>query len=299
MELVFENKHFKWWNVSAPTDETITLLKDQYQLNPLSIADSIEPGHLPKFESDEEWQFMIIRCFHKEAAFYHNIVRQFSNKLSIFYNEKTIITIHQQAIPFLANIKEQIQASKTPEALTYKSILYKLFYATLQSYQAPADVMAEGIDRHEGNVFLGNRKKVELKILYQIKREASSCKKVLTITQDVLKEYALANKKSAQFRDIQELNLKMLHLHGQILEDAQNIMNLTIALSDQKANEVMKVLTIFSAFFLPLSFVAGIYGMNFDNMPELTAPYGYVFALLGMLGIVIAIFVWFRRKKIL
>jgi magnesium transporter len=76
-------------------------------------------------------------------------------------------------------------------------------------------------------------------------------------------------------------------------------MNTFLSISDQKNNEVVRLLTIFSAFFLPLTFIAGIYGMNFKIMPELNWKYGYLFSILFMLAIVIVIYSWFRRKKIL
>jgi magnesium transporter len=67
--------------------------------------------------------------------------------------------------------------------------------------------------------------------------------------------------------------------------------------SAQKTNEVMKVLTIFSAYFLPLTFIVGIYGMNFRYMPELESVYGYPAVIMGMIIIFVLIYAWFRRRK--
>jgi magnesium transporter len=70
-----------------------------------------------------------------------------------------------------------------------------------------------------------------------------------------------------------------------------------LALSDQKANQVMKMLAIYSVYFLPITFIAGVYGMNFEYMPEITKPYGY-FATLGLMGLIVIItFIYVRRKK--
>jgi magnesium transporter len=88
-----------------------------------------------------------------------------------------------------------------------------------------------------------------------------------------------------------------LNIYDQIHEDVSNLVNFYLSISAQKTNEVIKVLTIFSVFFMPLTFVAGIYGMNFDYMPELRERWGYP-ALLGfMLLLSGLIYVWFRRKK--
>jgi magnesium transporter len=72
-----------------------------------------------------------------------------------------------------------------------------------------------------------------------------------------------------------------------------------LSISDQKNNEVVRLLTIFSAFFLPLTFIAGVYGMNFKFMPELNWEWGYYFSILLMTAVVIVIYIWFRRKRIL
>ncbi|NJL24415.1 MAG: hypothetical protein HC902_04095 [Calothrix sp. SM1_5_4] len=89
----------------------------------------------------------------------------------------------------------------------------------------------------------------------------------------------------------------------EIAESMASLLNLHISLEGQKTNEasrrtneVMRVLTIFSCFFLPINFIAGIYGMNFENMPELKSEYGYYLVLAGMAGVSLAIFLWFRSK---
>jgi magnesium transporter len=76
-------------------------------------------------------------------------------------------------------------------------------------------------------------------------------------------------------------------------------MTTSLSISDQKNNEGVRLLTIFSAFFLPLTFIAGVYGMNFKIMPELDWKWGYYFSILLMAAVVIVIYIWFRRKRIL
>ena len=88
-------------------------------------------------------------------------------------------------------------------------------------------------------------------------------------------------------------------MNEESVENSNQLMNTFLSISDQKNNEVVRLLTIFSAFFLPLTFIAGIYGMNFKIMPELNWKYGYLFSIVLMLAIVIVIYSWFRRKKIL
>jgi magnesium transporter len=81
-----------------------------------------------------------------------------------------------------------------------------------------------------------------------------------------------------------------------IIDNVGNLLNIYISLSSQRTNEVVRVLTLFSVFFMPLTFIAGIYGMNFDFMPELRWHYGYLSAMLFMTFVTVIIFWWFKRK---
>ena len=104
---------------------------------------------------------------------------------------------------------------------------------------------------------------------------------------------------SYQYQDIKDQLLNLLTINEESVENSNQLMTTYLSISDQKNNEVVRLLTIFSAFFLPLTFIAGVYGMNFDLIPELSWKYGYLFSLILMLLVVILIYLWFRRKKIL
>ena len=100
-------------------------------------------------------------------------------------------------------------------------------------------------------------------------------------------------------QDIKDSLLSLLLNYDEVLENANNLLNTYLSVNAQKSNDVMKLLTIFSAFFLPLTFIAGIYGMNFENMPELKWQTGYFLALAVMLVVAVIIYWWFKRKRII
>jgi magnesium transporter len=98
-------------------------------------------------------------------------------------------------------------------------------------------------------------------------------------------------------QDVRDQHLKMQTLYNQVLEDVNNLLSLSMSFSAQKTNDVMKVLTIFSVFFMPLTFIAGIYGMNFRFMPELNKRWGYPASLSLMVVVTVVIYFWFKRKR--
>ena len=109
----------------------------------------------------------------------------------------------------------------------------------------------------------------------------------------------VSDRSRSALQDIKDRILSLILVYDEVSEDSNNLLNTYLSVNAQKSNDVMKLLTIFSAFFLPLTFIAGIYGMNFENMPELKWPVGY-FVTLGVMAVVaIIIFFWFKRKRII
>ena len=105
------------------------------------------------------------------------------------------------------------------------------------------------------------------------------------------------HKKSNEIQDIRDNHKKLILFYDQLNEDAQNLLSTYMSYNGQKTNEVMKVLTLFSAYFLPLTFIVGVYGMNFKYMPELSWEYGYPITIGLMLLVFIFIYLWFRKRK--
>jgi magnesium transporter len=91
--------------------------------------------------------------------------------------------------------------------------------------------------------------------------------------------------------------VKLIMLYEQAYEDVTNLMNIYLSLSARKTNQVIHVLTLFSVFFMPVTFIVGIYGMNFKIMPELEWPWGYPAVMVLMGTITLAIWIWFRKRK--
>lgn len=124
-------------------------------------------------------------------------------------------------------------------------------------------------------------------------------RKVLHITQSVIDQVPNQYKQSYQYQDIKDQLLQYTTVIDESVENANQLMTTYLSISEQRNNEVVRLLTIFSAFFLPLTFIVGVYGMNFDFMPELKWKYGYMFAIGFMSIVSLVIYIWFRRKKIL
>ena len=169
----------------------------------------------------------------------------------------------------------------------------------VETYKKPTIDLALKISDIEKTIFLKDHRNILLEELYYIKSQSRILKKVLHITQSVMEQSVDNFSASYQYQDIKDELLNLLTYNDESVENANQLMTTYLSISDQKNNEVVRLLTIFSAFFLPLTFIAGVYGMNFRFMPELNWKWGYFFSIGFMLLVVIVIYLWFRRKRIL
>jgi magnesium transporter len=133
--------------------------------------------------------------------------------------------------------------------------------------------------------------------IYFLKRKASVFKRVLHLTLDALPKLSgLAEDHPPLLEDLKDEAHRLAFYADELAENVNNLLNLHVALASHRTNEVMRVLTVLSVFFLPLTFIVGVYGMNFDVMPELGWKWGYPAVLVFMAGVTLWTFLWARRK---
>jgi magnesium transporter len=214
-----------------------------------------------------------------------------SNKIAFFILEDTLFTIHRANFNFL-NIHEE-------KHIKIQELFLRIVGSMTETFSKPTQDLSSKITEIEKTIFLKDHRKILLEELYFIKSQSRILKKVIHITQNVIEQVSEKYQQSYQYQDIKDQLLNQLTINEESVENANQLMTTYLSISDQKNNEVVRLLTIFSAFFLPLTFIAGVYGMNFDFMPELKWKYGYLFSLMFMLLIVMVIYIWFRRKRIL
>lgn len=283
--------NFQWVDLENPKLAELKEIIRPYGLNPHLLEDLLEVGHLPKLEKVGEFNFMILRAYSVKSNERLTTIPELSNKIGFFFTNEVLLTVHQKPFLFLEEVSGHFE---DPEAL-----ILRIMEKMLATYQAPADWLSEEMDRFESDVFLGRRSRFSVESLYFAKAKARSCKKVLQLTQTVLLHLDVQVGHEGQLQDLKETTTSLILQFEDFLDEANSLLNIYLSSTSQKTNEVMKLLTIFSAFFLPLTFLVGVYGMNFKFMPELNWEYGYYATWGTMLGISLAIFIWFKRRKII
>lgn len=282
---------FLWIDITHPEQEDLNKLAQTYDLNYYQIKDSLEAGHLPKYEKQSNYHFIILRAVAIPKDEWVTSINELSNKIAFFYNEGKIITIHRAEFDFIDQVTDRYNS--TTELLLF------LIRKMMQTFSNPIKILEEQIIDLEKKIFLKDNSKVSLEELYFLKNETRISKKLLQISQNVIQQLELPEQHKTALQDIKDSLLSLILSYDEILENANNLLNSYLSVNTQKNNDVMKLLTIFSAFFLPLTFIAGIYGMNFEFMPELGWRPSYFVTLGAMALVALIIYLWFKRKHIL
>lgn len=296
IETLYRDKNCEWIDVEAPTEEDLKFLHERYEINNLLLEDTMDPNHLPKYEQDGNIRFFLLRESTEQERKNLNTISDISTKIGIFIFNETIITVHRMKTKSIVQTKRQL-SSGNEECNPAKIALY-LTLLIMKSFDDESVNLLETMDSIENEIFLKNTNHTnQIRRLYRLKRKSGLNSRVLSISTDAVDKFKLLNLQDSEIADLKDKHKDVVtdfdHLNSQIT----NLISMFLALSDQKANQVMKVLAIYSVYFLPITFIAGVYGMNFDNMPELHTKYGY-FYTLGLMGlIVICTFIYARRKQ--
>lgn len=283
-----------WTDVLNPSKEEMQTLSEEYKLDEHIVRDCMEPEHLPKYELVDDVHFLILRFYAPDADKPVPTIQQLTNKIAIFYTDKFIITIHKEKLPFVENIVKNF-ATKKCSSIT--ELVVKIIWHALETFDEPATLLSDKVDFYETEIMLRKNSDDQVQTLYLIKHEASVIHKVLMLMAEPINHQHPEKKEKSSVQDMRDQYLKMLTLYNQVLDDVNNLMSLAMSISAKRTNEVMRVLTIFSVFFMPLTFIAGIYGMNFKFMPELNYKWSYPAVLLLMALVTVIIYFWFKRKR--
>lgn len=283
--------NFQWIDITKPIQKDINELTKNYHLHRNTLEDTLQHEHLPKYEKLDTYSFIILRAFsaHKEDKL--TTVGELTNKIAFFYDDKTLITIHQQDFPFL-------QKTDTTQTST-EGLILQIFAKMLDTYKAPLNYQSEQMDSFEQDVFLKKGNSITVQDIYYHKSKAQICQKIMQLTQEVLLHLNLEKQHLSNLQDLKETIIEHLVQSEKIVDEAMTLLNVYLSISSQKNNDIMKLLTVFSAFFLPMTFIVGLYGMNFKIIPELDWTYGYPAVWVAMILISVLIFKWFKKKDIL
>lgn len=298
-ELLANKETLIWIDIEQPTNEDNRILSDVFRFHPLTIEDSVETRNHPKVESYNNYLFLIVHGVTMETNSTNFITRE----LDIYLGANYVLTYHHESFRSINAVKSQVRSNTFQCERGADYLLHQILDKLVDLYIPVVDDYEMALNDLEDRIF--QMKKGSNKVLQEVmdlKRSVARLVRISSKQIDVIArlangEFPLIGKDVLPFyRDIYD-HLHRVSLLAENYRDlVGGLLNLHFNVVANRTNDVVKTLTIFSAIVLPLSLIAGIYGMNFENMPELKTKYGYFFTLGSMAIVAIALLIYFWRK---
>ncbi len=286
-----------WVDLSGPTKEESGILVSAFGFHPLAIEDCETRRNHPKMDDYRDYLFVLAHGVHPESS-----MREFrTRQLCLFLGPRYLVSYHKEKSRSVEYTLEGARknhrvVSEGPGAILYNILDFQVeqYFPVMENFQKTVDTIEEKLFRRSTSEILNEVFMVK-KALMRLRRISGHQRELLTrLTR---REFALIDDRSAiNLRDVYDHLVRITDLADTYRELLVDALSAHMSMVSNRTNEIMRALTVIATLFIPLTFIAGVYGMNFDDMPELHWKYGYLFAW-GLMIAVGAGMYWFFRKR--
>jgi len=288
-----------WVDFEGVTDEDAELLSEVFRFHPLAVADCISRSiHPPKIDDFGEYLFIIVH-----GVNYHNesdVVE--TTELALFLGKNYVVTSHDVPMRSVSSVFARVRQDGRPMRKGADFLAHDIIDLLVDNIMPAIDEMDERSVAIETEA-LHEPKRETLVSIMQLKRSILALTRVIMPQREMVNglsrgEYALIGERAEiYYRNIYDHLVRIEMLTRDLRDMAESALNTYLSSVSNRMNEVMKMLTLIATIFIPLTFIAGVYGMNFANMPELEWRHGYFGILIVMAVIGVALAVYFKRRR--
>lgn len=296
-----DNDHVTWINVNGLNNTSeIEKLAIHYGLHPLTLEDVLNTNHRPKMDEFDNYLFIVLKML-----YFKNEDELVYEQVSMVVGEDYVITFQESDGDVFDDLRERISAGKgRGRSLGSDYLMYAIIDAIVDNYLTVIEAFGDKIEDIENRIFDSDTDNNQTANTIQLlKREVLKIRRSVFPLREVISrldkiENSIIDEKTHNFlRDLYDHIVQVNESIEVYREMVWSLLDMYMSIISNKMNEVMKVLTIIATIFIPLTFIAGVYGMNFDNIPELHYKYSY-FILWGvMIFIFLMMLIYFRKKK--
>jgi len=289
-----------WVDMESPTEQDERILLDVFKFHPLTVEDCHENRHYPKIEEFPGYLYFIVHGVRADTS-----PDRFNTiELDGFLGPNYVLTYHHDSFRSINNVKQLVRTSPVLCRRGAAFLCHQILDQIVDFYSPVLDDFDDRIDRLETEIF--NLKQPNNQILAEImdlKRSVLRLRRISVKQMDVILRMSrgefpelIPEDMRPFYRDVHDHLTRVVDLAESYRDLISGSLEAYLSVVSNRLNEIMKVLTIFSAIMLPLTFIAGVYGMNFDNMPELHSRYGYFATLAIMIVVALGMLVFFWRR---
>jgi len=279
--------------------EMIQKLGELFDIHGLLLEDMLNTDQRPKITENDKLLVIILKMLD-----YNEKTKELdSEQITLILDDSYLITLQEREGHYFDVIRERIR--KGTGRVRRKGadyLAYALLDTIVDNYLINIEVLGNIIEKTESRIFIPRQKGL-MQEIYKHKTEINFLRKNIRPVKEIVHHLIenesgfVADENLKYFHDLNDLVMQAsetIEIYQLMLNDQMNIYHASL---DLRANEIMKVLTVFSAFFIPLTFVAGVYGTNFEYLPEIHLKYGYLYFWILLALITISLTIYFKRKK--
>jgi magnesium transporter len=295
-ELRVESRNIVWADVSDPTSRDFEELAEEFGFHPLSIEDCRNEHQRPKVEEYEGYYFIVL--YEASLSGPHDALEL--RELSIFLGSNYLVTVHSQPIRAVQTARRLWSEWQDRENHGAGLLAYLLIDAVVDDYLPLLDVLSDRMDDLEDKIF-GDFQPESIEEIFRIKKQLLYLRRTVTPLRDVFntmlrrEQPIFARETYVYFQDVYDHLIRVADTIDTLRDMLGSTMDAYLSVSGNRMNVVMKRLTSIATILMSVTLVAGIYGMNFAYMPELHWRFGYVFALLSMIGIGLGLYFYLKK----
>lgn len=285
---------WQWVDFNSPTADEVSLLGSHFRFHPLAIEDCIHSLQRPKLEYYDQTTFMVMHSLdadHLEAS-----------EVDFFLGENFIVTFHFDDLDEVNYAWDYFLHLDKKDHLKPLEVAYKIMDEMVDAFFPLVENLEDRLAAIEGSERIKKADKSIMEDTFEVRRSLLKLRQIVVPTRDLVyrilesKRFIFQEQKRAYFQDVHDHLIKLSNMIDSNRELATDIRDNYISLNSYRMNNIMKTLTVITVIFMPLTFIAGLYGMNFVNMPELETENGYFVVLAIMILLGAGMTVWFKWK---
>jgi magnesium transporter len=294
-------KGFLWVSIENPTDDELhTTLRDTFHFHPLAIEDAHSVGYqVPKIDDYEEYLFLILHALRINDGLGNELE---TDEINMFLGKNFLVTItHVENLAPIQFIYQRVDKDERFSRHGPDFLCHSIMDAMVDDYLPLLDKMDEEIEWLEDRVLEKPSPKTLERIL-SLKHNMLTLRRIISPQREVVNRLSRDDFPVIQaihriyFRDIYDHLVGLNDLIESVRDVVSGTLDIYLSATSNRLNEVMKALTIVSTIFLPLTFIAGVYGMNFKYFPEINWPLGYLFVWFLFISLS-ALMVWYFKRR--
>ena len=294
------NKSNTWINIAGlHQTDIIEKIGEKYKIHPLVLEDILNFNQRPKFEEFDNYIFVVLKMLHYDED-KHEID---SGQVSLIITRDSVISFQEIEEDVFEPVRQRIRKGKGRiRKMGNDYLAYALIDAIIDNYFPILEKIGDKLESAEKDL-LDNSSSRTLNSIHKIKRELILMRKSIWPLREAINglarsESKLFNKQTEKFlKDVYDHTLQIIDNIETLKEVASGMVDTYMSNISNKMNEVMKTLTIIATIFIPLTFIAGIYGMNFANIPELQWRFGYLYVWIIMVLVALIMVIFFKKRK--